>query len=149
MMTRINLGRVLIGGLLAGLIINIGEFILNGIVFADEINAAMAALNRPPIPPSMILWFVLLSFGFGFMVVWTYAAIRPRFGPGIKTAVCAAAVCWGLGYLYPNAFWYVMEIFPRDLIVYSLIWGFVEVTIAGIAGAWVYSEAAGMVAARS
>lgn len=29
-MGRINLGRVVIGGLLAGLIINFGEFILNG-----------------------------------------------------------------------------------------------------------------------
>ena len=31
-MSRINLGRVVIGGLLAGLIINIGEFILNGVL---------------------------------------------------------------------------------------------------------------------
>ena len=35
-MNRINMGRVLIGGLLAGLIINIGEFILNGILLAKR-----------------------------------------------------------------------------------------------------------------
>ena len=149
MMARINLGRVLIGGLLAGFIINVGEFILNGFLIADEMNAAMAALNRPPIAPAMIVWFVLMSFGFGFMVVWTYAAIRPRFGPGARTAACAAAVCWGLGYLYPNVFSYVMELFPRDMIVYALVWGFVEVMVAGIAGAWVYSEGSEMIAAHS
>ena len=77
-MGRINLGRVVIGGLLAGLIINVGEYILNGLLLEAQMNAAMAALNRPPINPSMIMWFVLFGFGLGCMMVWTYAAIRPR-----------------------------------------------------------------------
>ncbi len=140
-MGHINLGRVLVGGLVAGIIINFGEFILNGVLIAEEMNAAMAALNRPPIDPRMIIWFVLISFGFAFVLVWTYAAIRPRFGPGVKTAVCASALCWGLGYLYPNLFFYVMNLFPRDMIVLTSIWGLVEVILAGIAGAWAYSEA--------
>lgn len=139
-MSRINLGRVAIGGLVAGLIINIGEFILNGLLLAEEMNAAMAALNKPPVDPSMIMWFVLFGFGLGFMLVWTYAAMRPRFGAGIKTAVCAATLCWGLGYLYPNLFFYVMNLFPRDMIILATIWGLAEVVIAGIAGAWLYKE---------
>ena len=96
-MGRINLGRVLIGGFIAGIIINFGEFILNGVLLEEEMNAAMAALNKPPIDPSMIIWFVVLSFGFAFILVWTYAAIRSRFGPGVKTAICASTLCWGLG----------------------------------------------------
>ena len=140
-MSRINLGRVLIGGLLAGVIINLSEFVLNGILLEEEMNAAMAALNRPPIAPSMIIWFMIISFGFGFMLVWTYAAIRPRMGPGVKTAVCAATLCWGLGYFYPNLFFYVMNLFPRNIIILTTIWGLAEVVIAGIAGAWVYTEA--------
>ena len=139
-MSRINLGRVLVGGLVAGVIINIGEFIFNGVLFAEEMNAAMAALNKPPVDPSMIMWFVIISFGFAFMLVWTYAAMRPRFGPGVQTAVCASALCWGLGYLYPNLFFYVMNLFPRSMIVLSVVWGLVEVIIAGIAGAWFYKE---------
>ena len=139
-MSRINLGRVLIGGLLAGVIINAGEFVLNGVLLAEEMNAAMAALNRPPIAPAMIIWFVLFSFGFAFVLVWTYAAIRPRLGPGVKTAICAATLCWGLGYLYPNLFFYVMNLFPRNVIILTSIWGLVEVVLAGIAGAWVYRE---------
>jgi hypothetical protein len=139
-MGRINLARVLVGGFIAGIIINAGEFILNGVLLAEEMNAAMAALNRPPIDPSMIVWFVIISFGFAFILVWTYAAIRPRFGPGVKTAVCAAALCWGLGYLYPNLFFYVMNLFPRDMIILGVVWGLIEVIIAGIAGAWAYTE---------
>ena len=140
-MGRINLARVLIGGFVAGLIINFGEFILNGVLIADEMNAAMAALNKPAIAPVMIGWFVVFSFGFAFVLVWTYAAIRPRLGPGVQTAVCASALCWGLGYFYPNLFFLVMDLFPRNLIVLSSIWTLVEVTIAGIAGAWAYTEA--------
>ena len=68
-MSRINLGRVLIGGLLAGVIINLSEFLLNGVVLAEDMNAAMASLNRPPIAPSMIIWFVLISFGFAITLV--------------------------------------------------------------------------------
>ena len=139
-MGRINLGRVLMGGLLAGLLINISEFVLNGVVFAQEMNAAMAALNRPPIADSMVAWFVLLGFGIGGMVVWLYAAIRPRFGAGVQTAVCASLTVWGLAYLYPNLFIMIMNLFPRRMMVIATAWGLAEVLIAGIAGAWLYAE---------
>ena len=139
-MSRINLGRVLLGALVAGVIINVGEFILNGVLIAEEMNAAMAALNRPPVAPAMIVWFVIFSFGFAFVLVWTYAAIRPRFGPGVKTAMCAATLCWGLGYLYPNLFFFVLNLFPRDMIILTSVWGLFEVIIAGVAGAWTYTE---------
>src|SRR6266508_1219330 len=139
-MGRINMGRVLLGGLLAGLIIHISEFILNGVVIADEMNAAMAALNKPPIANSMIVWFVVLGFGLGFMTVWLYAAIRPRFGAGPSTALCAALTIWGLAYLYPNIFITIMDLFPAKLMVIGTVWGLVEVIAAGVAGAWVYTE---------
>ena len=140
-MNRINMGRVLIGGLLAGLIINFGEFVLNGFLLAEEMNAAMAALNKPPVNPGMIVWFVVFGFGLGVMLVWVYAAIRPRFGAGIKTAVCASTLVWGLAYLYPNLFFIIIDLFPRGMMIRATIWGLVEVSIAGIAGAWVYKEA--------
>lgn len=140
-MNRINMGRVLIGGLLAGLIINFGEFILNGVLLAEEMNAAMAALNKPPVNPGMIVWFVVFGFGLGVMLVWVYAAIRPRFGAGVKTAVCASTLVWGLAYLYPNLFMIIIGLFPQGMMVLVTIWGLVELAIAGIAGAWVYKEA--------
>jgi len=139
-MSRINLGRVVIGGLLAGLIINFGEFILNGVLLFDEMNAAMAALNKPPVDSNMIILFVLIGFGLGCTLVWTYAAMRPRFGAGVKTAVCASMLVWGLGYLYPNLFMIITNIFPRDMMVMVTVWGLIELIVAGIAGAWAYKE---------
>ena len=132
-MGRISLGRVAAGGLLAGLIVNIGEFVLNGLLIAEDMTAAMAALNKPPIDDRMIVWFVLLGFGLGFMLVWIYAAIRPRLGPGVRTAVCASCVVWGLAYLYPNLFFIIMNLFPRNMMILATVWGFVELTLAGVA----------------
>ena len=101
----------------------------------------MAALNRPAIDNSMIFWFVLLGFGVGFMTVWLYAAIRPRMGAGVRTAVCASLVVWGLAYLYPNLFIGIMGLFPAGMMAIATIWGLVEMVIAGVAGAWLYTEA--------
>ena len=140
-MSRINFGRVVIGGLVAGLIINFGEFILNGVLLLEQMNAAMAAINKPPVDSRMIMLFVLIGFGLGFMLVWTYAAMRPRFGAGVKTAICSSMVVWGLAYLYPNLFMIIMNIFPRDMMVMVTVWGLIELIVAGIAGAAIYKEA--------
>jgi hypothetical protein len=37
-MGNINIGRVILGGLVAGLVLNVGEFLLNGIVLADQMK---------------------------------------------------------------------------------------------------------------
>jgi hypothetical protein len=140
-MSSINMGRVVVGGLVAGLLINVSEFVLNAVVLAEDMNAAMAALNRPPIDNGMIVWFVLLAFGIGIMAVWVYAAVRPRFGPGVQTAICASLVVWGLAYLYPNVTIIVLGLFPTRLMIIATVWGLVEVLAAGVAGAWIYTEA--------
>jgi hypothetical protein len=34
-----------------------------------------------------------------------------------------------------------MQLLPRRLILVSTVWGLVEIVIAAVAGAWLYSEA--------
>ena len=140
-MGKINVGRVVMGGLLAGLIVNVSEFILNGVVFAKEMEDAMKALNRPAMDNSMIVWFTVFGFALGIVTVWLYAAIRPRFGPGQKTAAFAALVVWVLAYLYPSAFIGVMQLFSAKLMVIGALWGLPEIVIATVAGAKFYTEA--------
>ena len=140
-MGKINLGRVVLGGLLAGLVVNIGEAILNMVVIARQVEAAMLALNVPPIGSQAITGFVTLGFALGIAMVWVYAAIRTRFGPGVPTAVVAGVMVWFLSYAYPNAAMVIMGIFPANLIAIGTVWGLPELVLASIAGAWVYSEA--------
>lgn len=140
-MGKINLGRVVLGGLLAGLVVNIGEAILHLGVIARQEEAAMLALNVPPIDSQAVTGFVTLGFALGIAMVWVYAAIRTRFGPGVPTAVVAGVIVWFLSYTYPNAGMVIMGIFPGNLIAIATVWGLAEVVLGSIAGAWVYSEA--------
>jgi hypothetical protein len=140
-MGKINLGRVVLGGLLAGLVVNVGEAILNMVVIARQVEAAMLALNVPPIGSQAITGFVTLGFALGIAMVWVYAAIRTRFGPGVPTAILAGVIVWFLSYAYPNAAMAIMGIFPGNVLAIGTVWGLAELVLASIAGAWVYSEA--------
>jgi hypothetical protein len=139
-MGGINFGRVVLGGLLAGLIIDVSEFLLNGVVFARDMDEAMRRLNLPPVGASAIAIFVIFGFFLGIATIWLYAAIRPRFGAGVKTALCAGSAVWFFAYLYPNIGQAVLGFFPVGLITISVVWGLVEMLLATAAGAWLYTE---------
>jgi hypothetical protein len=139
-MGKINYGRVVLGGLLAGVIINIGEFILNGLILATEYEEAMKAINKPVMGGAGIGYMVVLCFILGILLTWVYAAIRPRFGPGPKTAVCAGLIIWVLAYAWPSLSGMVMDMLPARLFVIGMVWGVFEAPIASLAGAWLYRE---------
>ena len=140
-MGKINLGRAVLGGLLAGLILNIGEFLLNEVVLGKQNRAALAALNRTlPTGAESTAFYIFLSFALGVFTVWIYAAIRPRFGAGPMTAVCAGLVVWFLASLYVSASMFPIRLFPSRLLLYGTVWEFVEFPIAAVAGAWIYQE---------
>ena len=138
--SSINMGRVVAGGLLAGLVINISETILNLFVVAADMEAALKARNLPALGMSPIVGFVVLAFLFGIATVWLYAAVRPRLGPGVKTAVITGVVVWLLAYLYSGLGMMFMGFFPTGLMILTLVWGLVEVVVGSVAGAWVYKE---------
>ncbi len=139
-MTGINMARVLIGGIVAGLVINIGEFVLNMFVIQKEMDEAVARMNLPPIGGQQIGTFVALAFVLGIGTVWLYAAIRPRFGAGVGTALCAGAAVWFFAYVYPSVGMVMMGMFPAGTTVLALVWGLVEVLAAAALGAWLYQE---------
>jgi hypothetical protein len=141
-MGKINLGRVILGGLVAGLVINFGEFILNGLILARQLEDAMRALNKPIIGNEAIALFVIGGFLLGILMIWLYAAIRPRFGAGPKTAICAGLVTWAFAYFYGSIGFIGMGLFPANLVFIGLVWGLVELPIAAVAGAWLYQEGA-------
>ena len=107
-----NIGRVIAGGLLAGLIVNIGETILNMVVLADDMQSALEARNLPAMTGAGIGVFVAMAFGLGILMVWLYAAIRPRFGPGPRTAVMAGLAIWLLVYVWGGIGDVVMGFMP-------------------------------------
>ena len=140
-MANINTGGVVVGGLAAGVIINVSEYILNESVLGDQFAAAMAAHDMPPIDGSTIALFLAYGFALGLVLVWLYAAMRPRLGPGPKTAVIAGVAAWFLAYVTSMVFIGPTGLFSAQMIVIALIWGLVELVLAALVGARLYSEA--------
>jgi len=140
-MAGINTRGVIVGGLAAGLVINISESILNVPVLGAELEAAMAARNLPPVSGAAVAVFLVLGFVLGILLVWLYAAMRPRFGAGPGTATIAAVVVWFLAYFWSTIGMGVTGMFPARLLVIGVVWGLVELLIAGLVGGRLYSEA--------
>ncbi len=140
-MANINTGGVVVGGLVAGVVINVSEYVLNEPVLGAEFAAAMAAHNMPPIGGGAIALFLTYGFALGLVLVWLYAAMRPRFGPGPKTAVIAGVAAWFLAYVTSMVFVGPMGLMSAQVIVIALIWGLVELVLAALVGARLYSEA--------
>ncbi|HEY1876364.1 MAG TPA: hypothetical protein VGG66_02805 [Rhizomicrobium sp.] len=140
-MTNINLGRVLLGGIVAGAIICAAGFVLNGIVLADQWRAVTDSIHRPPVSSNQVILFNILAFVQGIAAVWTYAAIRPRFGAGPRTAVYAALLTWVTCYFLLNVFPTVLGVFPVSMLVILVAEGMVEIVVATLVGAYFYREA--------
>jgi hypothetical protein len=139
-MGKVNLGRVILGGLLAGLVINISEVILNTVVVGAQMEELLKARNLPAIGNSSIAVFILLGFLLGIVTIWLYAAIRPRYGAGPGAAIMAALIVFFLAYIYPAAGITVIGFMSSGMMLITVGWGLVEIIIASIAGAWVYQE---------
>jgi hypothetical protein len=99
-MSRINTGGVIKRGPVAGLIINTSQTILNVPVLGTRMQAELAARNLPDVGGAAIGILVAMCFGLGLLMVWLYTAVRPRLGPGPKTAVCVGLLVWTLIYLW-------------------------------------------------
>ena len=139
-----NWKRVIAGGLIAGLIINIGELLLNGVVLAQEWEAFRQQLGYDgSITLEQTLLGVIVTFSFGIMLIWIYAAIRPRFGPGPKTAVIAGCALWILAYVLFGASLWAAGMLSTQLTIVPIIWGAAEAPVAALAGAWFYRENGG------
>jgi hypothetical protein len=139
-MGKIDTGRVLAGGIVAGIIIDVVEYVLNGIVLRDQWNSLATAHSLPMIGMNEILVFNILGLATGIAAVWAYAAMRPRFGAGPRTAVYAAILVWVVGYLIPNLFQSVSGMITTNLMVKITAVGLVEIILATVAGAYVYKE---------
>ncbi len=142
-MAHTNRGRVVLGGLLAGVVINLVEFVTNGVVLKADWGQAMQALGKSPeISGTAIAIYNVWGFLAGISAVWIYAAIRPRYGAGVGTAGRAGLVTWFLAVLLANLANYPSGIFPTRLMVITGVVALFELVIAAIIGAWVYKEEA-------
>ncbi|HEV7744630.1 MAG TPA: hypothetical protein VGO56_06520 [Pyrinomonadaceae bacterium] len=140
-MGNINLGRVLLGGLLAGLVLNIGEFLLNDFVLGAQMKEFLTRHNFAEPGTNLMIVAIGLTFVLGIVIVLGYACIRPRFGAGVKTAIIAGLFAWFGVYFYSGIIDGTLFGIPMGAMAMVVVWGLVEYCIAAVAGAWLYKEA--------
>jgi len=134
---KVNWSRVVGCGLLAGVV-----WIILGSVVTALLGRQFAALpnNRLGSPtPGFVLLNIALDLLEGISILWLYAAIRPVYRPGAKTAVIAAFAWWFIVTL-GDATWCSFGFFPPRTVIPLMIGTLPALVIATLAGAKFYKE---------
>jgi hypothetical protein len=148
-MGKINLSRVVLGGIVAGIVIDAFEGILNGVILSSQWAEVLTGLGKSgTMSAKQIVAFDVWGLAVGILTVGLYAAIRPRFGAGPRTGVLAGLAVWALAFVMGDATPVFLHIFPVGTMATSLVVEAVGMAIAGVAGAAVYKESATSIAAR-
>ena len=137
---RINASRVILGGLVAGLLINISETVVKTVVLAADVTTRMAQMNLSPPGASAIVVLMLRGFAGGIATVWLYAVIRPRFGTGPRAALIAGLAVWFFTCLYPGIAMLAIGLDATRMMVIYMTWTSIELVVAALVGAALYSE---------
>jgi hypothetical protein len=142
-MGKINGTRVLLGGLLAGVIFNVLYYGAAFLYLGKRWSAALEALGHPICMSGLnIAIGIVFDFVLGIFAVWLYALIRPRCGAGAKTALFAGMAFWVLTGLLPTIMWGSLKLFSARLLTIDSLSYLVMVIVATLLGAWVYKEEA-------
>jgi hypothetical protein len=138
-MGRINGKRIVLGGIVAAVIVNVGEGLL-GLLLKRDYEAAIRALGIRMEPDLATLLPIAWSFVVGILAIWLYAAIRPRYGPGPRTAVRAGLALWAFSTVAFSVAMASLRIFPARLMAIATGWSLVEIIVAVVVGASLYRE---------
>ena len=139
----INTSKVVTAGLAAGLVSNIVGFIGFGLLLGQRMEAEAVAvapeLQGRGMTGGAIATNVILTCVIGVLLVWLYAVIRPRFGPGMKTATFAALTVWLCGFVFHVDWLLVGMMTPATYALASVV-AFVQVVAAAAVGGMLYRE---------
>lgn len=142
-MPGINLGRVVGAGLVAGLVMNVVDGVTNGAILGarwmEESKRLGIDLSEAAQSQSLMGW-VTFDFLCGITLVWLYASIRPRYGAGPKTAICAGLTIWWITRLAFAAWWFT-GLYSIGVVAASAVGGLVAGIAGGLAGGALYKEA--------
>ncbi|MDT5052121.1 MAG: hypothetical protein QOF66_487 [Mycobacterium sp.] len=141
----INTQKVVVGGIVAGVVMTVIGFISNMFILGARMKAESDAfkpgLADQMMQSSAIITNIVMNLILGIALVWTYAAIRPRFGPGLKTAMYVAVLFWILAGIFYSGYMH-MGMMSAGLWWSFAFVGLVNFLLSAWAGAKLYSEGA-------
>jgi hypothetical protein len=133
---------VILSGLAAGVVANLLDYVIGMYILAEDMAANATRRNLDLVAmsgtPVVVTW-VIVDFLYALTIAFTYAAIRPRFGPGPKTAVIAALIPWAsicmvMFGLSVTGYW------PLDFFLKNTIFSAVVALAIGLTAGALYKE---------
>jgi hypothetical protein len=141
-MAGINRSKVITGGIVAGIVFWGGNLIASLTLLRADMEAMFQARNidmaAMETTGAFVSW-VITDLLFGLLAVWTYAAIRPRFGPGPRTAAVAGLAVFVAAILVMYSFSSTGMIPATVFVKFFFIW-LVVMVVGTMAGAKFYTE---------
>jgi len=139
----INTQKVIVGGLAAGVVMNVWDFVMNMFVLgkrmSEEMNAVAPGTAEKMMTTSAMVCYIIMDFILGIMITWLYAAMRPRFGPGFGTAAKGAIFVWVLfGIAYSG--YLISGMMSMSTWTMASVGGLVNLMLAAWVGGKLYSE---------
>ena len=140
---NINMRRVVLAGLAAGVVFFLTDAVADEVVVGPEIRAGLQAIGKPAPQESAAMFAYLLGFCsvFGIALVWLYAVIRPRFGPGPGTAIRAGLAAWFFFGVIDAFGWAPMGFVPIRVYAIGNVAWVIQTLLAAMVGGWLYKEA--------
>ena len=139
-MGTIKIAGVVAGGLLAGAIWQIVSFAWVTFVLAEELEAILRRFNASALPPQSFLVHLTTALAGGVLLVWLYAAMRSRFGWGLRSALIAGFVVWLFSFVTFMATAVVMNMFSRRLAFLAGLGGMIATSLAAFVGTSAYKD---------
>ena len=140
-MGKINWGRVVLCGLVTGgtWMALTAPVLIRGFHESEYVEALRAARASARFNPLLVA--APLNFLAGIWIVWLYAAIRPRYGPGPKTAAVAGLAGW-LAVAVIEVELSSLHLLPISLggLAVPLGVSLPVMIVAAMVGAWQYKE---------
>ena len=130
--------RILLCGLLTGLVWTLLSATLLAIV-GTEFLAAIASASPESARRIAQAFPFLANLAAGVWAMWLYTAIRPRYGPGVKTAACAGVAWWIIVSLQSGK-WVAVASVPLQAIWAPLTATLPAIVLAAMAGGWLYEH---------
>ena len=139
-MTAINWRRVVLAGLVAGLVANAFDFLITAYLMATEFASMQARLGvTKEAAKAWIPVFAVADFVWGILLVFTYAAIRPRFDPGPRTAVIGGIMLWLVIVIFALVLLALGLHTPQTFLKSSAFY-LVSAVVSSVVGAALYKE---------
>ena len=141
-MGKMNVRRLILGGLVAGMVFNIVDYLVDIVILGPQWTEGFKALGHNGFSTNQLIGSGVTGLVGGTVAVWIYAGILPRFGAGPKTAVYAGLAVWIVGILLPNLiFMRIFGLFPGRLTLMTTLGALFETVPGALAGAAIYKEA--------